>query len=390
MLLTPILALAALAQDQDAARPAAVEPWIVVAEASEQARHPTMRVDPIRDVGLCLVASGELVAHWTVVRPDRDTTHVTRSSNGGNTWSTPVVLTSFSGASLIAHEGKLHLLGVNGPDRRGLIAVRTSTDGGNSWSEVTDARHGLVRGFGECLSTSDAIRVQKGRAYKLFARDVQPFLPAGMFWTARTVVFVASAELGADWLDASSWRFSSELLLQDEDSGFDWARACLLQPRPNVLAVHANMRSKEGLEPVGASVERTGEKLIPFKEAASMVLPETSFGATDVVDTVTWTHYVLAGKPLGNAYSGTLELWRSQTMKDWRRQSTLLDGVRPDLVSAACVVDGDDLLVILAFAGRRATNSKEDWESRVVFLRVPKFRERDERTPPLWADPLGK
>jgi hypothetical protein len=393
MLLAALLALATepFAPSRTAPSPADGEPWAVIAEARGEVRHLSApRVDPIRDVGLCRLGDGEFVAHWTLLRLEHDATGVSRSTDGGATWSKPLILKALTGASLLAHEAKLHLVGTDGAGGRGRIVVRTSSDGGRSWSDVTDAQHGLVRGFDVCLSQPDTIRVQEGRAYKLFARDVRPFARAGLVRRSRTVLFVASAELGADWLDASSWHFGPELLLEDEDSGFDWSRACLLQPVPSQLCVRAFSRSEGDRLAVGARVERRGETLTPMKEDASRTLPETSFGATDVVDPQTYAHYVLAGEHFGDGYAGTLELWQSQTMKHWRLHTTLLDRVRPDLVGAACVVDGDDLLAVLAFAGTAQPERGSSWESRVVFLRVPQFRERTQKSPPLWSAPEPK
>jgi hypothetical protein len=89
-------------------------------------------------IDLCAGSDGSLVAAWTEYQgPLR----VVRSSDGGASWSEPVLVASGKkelparGPSLALHDGRLHLVWTVGEDPAADIHYATSGDGGQTWNE---------------------------------------------------------------------------------------------------------------------------------------------------------------------------------------------------------------------------------------------------------------
>lgn len=136
-------------------------------------------------------------------------TSVYRSSDGGQTW---VNVTHIAGAfwsSLFTHRGSVYLLGTS--QQYGSIVIRRSEDNGDTWSHSTDETTGLLFKGGPRRQPPNyhcapvPVLRTGGRIYRAF-EDCDPCV-----WPSGFKAAVISADEDADLLHASSWRMSNKL-----------------------------------------------------------------------------------------------------------------------------------------------------------------------------------
>ena len=114
-----------------------------------------------------------------------DTTRVFLSKDRGLTWTHQATIVGQFWSTIFQHKGVLYLFG---PQRQGgNLIIRKSTDFGKTWTEPTDAAHGLIR-EGKYGGTPNAPVVYKGR-----------------IWIAQSGTKVASAPADSDLMNAKSW-----------------------------------------------------------------------------------------------------------------------------------------------------------------------------------------
>lgn len=141
-----------------------------------------------------------LVSHDTAGR-----TLVHRSADRGATWQPLAEVRDQKWSTLFLHRGALHLIGVAA--KSGAMIIRRSTDSGRTWTEPTDAKHGLLaEGKYHCAPTP--VVVHGGRIWRAF-EQFSPTLPVRTFRA-----FMLSAPEDADLLEAASWTRSNSLTIQ--------------------------------------------------------------------------------------------------------------------------------------------------------------------------------
>jgi len=136
-------------------------------------------------------------------------TSVYRSSDGGDTWTNVTHIAGAFWSNLFLHRGAIYLLGAS--QQYGSIVIRRSDDGGNTWTHPKDGKHGLLFRGGpyhdppnyHCAPVPVCIR--DGRVYRAF-EDCTPCR-----WPQGFQSLVISAPEDADLLDAASWTASNKL-----------------------------------------------------------------------------------------------------------------------------------------------------------------------------------
>ncbi len=141
-----------------------------------------------------------LVSHDTAGR-----TLVHASRDRGTTWSQVAALSDQKWSTLFLHRGALHLIGTSA--KAGNMIIRRSSDGGRTWTNPTDAKHGLLaEGKYHCAPTP--VVVHGGRLWRAF----EQFSPTPPVRTFRA--FMMSAPEDADLLDAANWTRSNSHPIQ--------------------------------------------------------------------------------------------------------------------------------------------------------------------------------
>jgi hypothetical protein len=297
-------------------------------------------------------------------------TFVYRSTDKGASWASTARLDAPSAISLLENAGALYLLGVEGMGSyRGWPLIRRSTDQGETWSKPEGESNGRLRGEAILGACRGPVVVQGGRIWHPYLRT---FVAPDS--TLRRHALVASAALGTDLLKADSWRWTTELPL-DGLKGLAWEASYLVAdadaPPSFVFQSSEKTRAVASLSGDGFELKRR--------------VPEPDWIGCDPLglrferDPKSGMVLSLAGFPDSTTTAETpvrrsseVALLASADLSAWDLRTTILRGGADARFSCAdWAIDGEDLLAIVA--GSKGAGD----ESRVVlFLRVPKFRER--------------
>jgi alpha-L-rhamnosidase len=131
-------------------------------------------------------------------------THVHCSSDRGRTWTHLTAVEHTTWSSLFEHSSTIYLMGVTGS--YGNIYISRSNNGGKTWTEPTDAQHGLLTDKRGYHTGPVPVVVHKGRIWRAFENTIP-----STGWGHRFQAFVMSAPVDADLIDRNSWTFSNEL-----------------------------------------------------------------------------------------------------------------------------------------------------------------------------------
>ncbi|QNN21924.1 exo-alpha-sialidase [Planctomycetales bacterium ZRK34] len=125
------------------------------------------------------------------------TTRVFRSEDRGRTWRQVAEVKPAFWSKLFVHRGKLYLMGPTA--HHGDLVIRRSDDGGATWTQPTDAKHGLLA-EGQYHTAPMPMLIHNGRIWRAIEDATN-----GRKWGARYSPMVFSAPVDADLLDAASW-----------------------------------------------------------------------------------------------------------------------------------------------------------------------------------------
>lgn len=364
-------------------------PWIVL-------DRPPNISGLARDPQIVLLPDDTIVACVDYVEPHGGLVgkYVYRSTDRGAHWSKSAGLDGPCTASLFAHDGALWLMGVNDCTRtnEGDVVIRRSVDGGASWSTPNRDDCGLLRtsALGHGLTTV----VYGGRIWRAFLRKVIPY--GGQL---RFHAIVCSASVKSALLQASSWRWSTELPL--DGTGHNAYAADLVLRGSKGPILLALGYGDEVL--LGAELSADGWTLNPIRDdREEWSLPERMSGANVQYDSGSRLYFAAnslrnrAAESSGSTMClDALALSTSKDGDEWATQSVLLRGRGFDshqFVGSAWAFDGDDLVMVVeaSFRDPAEPAGSRAYRSGAFFLRVPRFRERTPDAPALWQAPPPK
>lgn len=156
---------------------------------------------------IAILPNGDYVASHDFFGPKsnehvRATSRVYRSRDKGKTWAQASEINGQFWSKLFVHRGKLYIMGTD--RHHGNTIIRHSADGGDSWTDPTDAAHGLLK-EGEYHCAPMPLMEHRGRLWRAMEDAAGP----PRQWGKRYSAFVMSMPLDADPMIASNWTSSS-------------------------------------------------------------------------------------------------------------------------------------------------------------------------------------
>lgn len=178
---------------------AATPPGVVIDHS------PASSKQYIGSPGLAVLANGVYVASHDFFGPGstRDVTAVFNSKDKGKTWNRIATLKKQWWSTLFVHNAALYLLGTT--TEYGHVAIRRSTDGGNTWTEPKDAKTGLLLADGQYHCAPMPVLVHNGRLWRGMEQYVGPK------WGVGFQAFMISVPDTADLLEAKNWTSTNRL-----------------------------------------------------------------------------------------------------------------------------------------------------------------------------------
>lgn len=233
----------------------------VVVSASVAERGHTLASPSI----LILADGSYLVSHdngGTAAGDRRGRTSLHVSTDRGASWTPRASVADQKWSTLFAHRGAIYLIGVTA--KAGNMIVRRSNDDGRTWTEPTDARHGLLaEGKYHCAPTP--VIVHGGRVWRAF-EQFSSKAPVREFRS-----FVLSAPEEADLLDARSWMRTNALTIDKrwlETRNAEWLEGNVVVAPDGTLV---NILRVESHQAAGAALALPGEwRGLPRFEVAAM------------------------------------------------------------------------------------------------------------------------
>lgn len=157
---------------------------------------------------LCILPDGDYLVSHDLFGP-KSGEHklaegiIHRSNDRGATWKPVAELKGFFWQGLFVHRGAVYAMGVD--KHHGNLVIRRSEDDGSTWSEPTDAAHGLIA-VGEWHTAPVPVIEHQGRLWRAVEDAMN-----GKQWGERYRVRMASAPADADLLDGNRWTISNPL-----------------------------------------------------------------------------------------------------------------------------------------------------------------------------------
>ena len=290
--------------------------------------------------------------------------HVFRSDDGGASWHETARLDRLFWASLFNVGDAAYLLGTT--KHHGLLNIRRSTDGGNTWTTPTNEANGLLTPTGE-YHTAPVPVVERGGKLWRAVEDASN----GDAWGYRYSAMVISADTQADLLRRDAWTFTN--MIQRDASWLDGNFKAFLEgnvvTEPGGRLVNMlRVQQEDGGGGIAAvcHVSDAGQQLTFDPNSGFRPLPGAAkkfFIRFDPVSRRYWALVnavpptVATGRGPGEVDAGsvrnTLVLMASDDLITWEIRCVLLH--HPDMVHVgfqypSWLADGDDLLATVRTA----------------------------------------
>ena len=147
-------------------------------------------------------------------------TSIYRSEDNGATWENVTHICGAFWGTLFWHRGELYHFSC--VQEYGDIVIRKSTDGGFTWTNPTDERHGVLFQAGKGHENPNyhfhgtAVLFHKGRIWKAIEELHYNGVDEQMWQAPNFIASVISAPEDSDLLEASSWTMSNKLCFEKE------------------------------------------------------------------------------------------------------------------------------------------------------------------------------
>lgn len=298
-------------------------------------------------------------------------THVVRTNDAGRSWKRIQSFEDIHSATLAWDGTTAWLIGMAGtqPVSGNPVVLRATDAAVSSFAEPRP-----IRGSDSLWPVQTSI-VHDSRVWRAFRRNLITTCQE-----MREQVVVASARLGDDLQDPTSWRWSGEL-----------PSNCI-----GAAAYGSPMRFVGGgANPLRLVIERDHKS----PPSGMLELDNDGWTLREAREIPQWTATPRAAnrfQRLGGGWFHAVEahgphlltLLRSPDMETWQ-QLVLLSDVREEplhFFGSAVRIHGDDLVVLFAYrmTVERDVHGGISTPSYLAFLRVPKYAERTTSDPPLW------
>ncbi len=158
---------------------------------------------------LVILANGDYLASHDFFGP-QSTEHssaisrIYRSKNKGKTWEMISEINGQFWSKLLVHQANLYLMGTH--KHHGNAIIRQSKDGGKTWTNPTDADHGLLK-VGEYHCAPMPFVVHQGRLWRAMEDAMGPI----KVWGKRYGSFMMSIPLDKNPMQSANWTSSNVL-----------------------------------------------------------------------------------------------------------------------------------------------------------------------------------
>lgn len=334
---------------------------------------------------LAVLPDGTYVASHDLFGPGstRDTTCVYASADGGASWMQRAVIRGQWWSTLFAHRGVLYLMGTT--KEYGACVIRRSRDGGFTWSDPSDAEHGLLLPDAMYHCAPVPVLSHNGRLWRAMEEYTGP--KWGSF-----KAFLMSVDEDADLLNAAQWRCTNRIGVSadwlDGKVGGILEGNAVLTPAGSVADVlrvhHLDWRERAAL----MTASPDGRTLSFDPASGFLPMPGGSKKFTIRYDDVSRRYWALlnpapAAPNVGlrpDMVRNTLVLASSPDLRAWDIRRTLLD--HPDVVNVGFqyvdwLFNGADILAAVrtAYPEPDGTPAHRAHDANYLcFLRVPEFR----------------
>jgi hypothetical protein len=353
-------------------------PGVVVAHS------PAKSGKYIGSAGIALLGDGTLLAKHDEFGPKSTehrsaVTRVFRSQDAGKSWRAIVKIDGLFWSNIFEHCGVVYMIGTH--HHHGALVVYRSTDGGESWSTPKDGKSGLIRS-GSFHTAPVPVVIHNNRLWRAF-EDAD----GGGGWGERYRPRVMSIPVDGDLLDADQWTITNPI---ERDGG--WLGGdfwCVLEG--NVVVdrdgiVRNILRSN--LDSTAAVTTTSADGKTETIDAAfdRTMLPGASKKLLIRWDEPSQLYWALSNPAPPNtpeketaSFRNSLVLFSSPDLRKWTKRCVLLH--HPDKGLRAFqypdwIIDGEDLLVASRTAyddGLGGAHRAHD-ANYLTFHRFPKFR----------------
>ena len=333
---------------------------------------------------IAILPNGDYVASHSFFGPatTSDQSVVFKSQDRGQTWQPLADLDGQWWSNLFVHNQDLYIMGVD--ERFGSVAIRRSTDGGQTWTTPNDSASGLLRDDGERYHCAPVpMLIHNGRIWRSFetTHDSSSTYPFSSF--------VMSAPVDADLLDASNWSATNIL-------PFDLSR--LTKPDPegwregNILAApNGDLVNFLRIGDYGAD---RADTLRVSADGSQIYFDDVNWGKIDSFpggavkftiryDPVSELYWTLSDKQKDpSAVRNHLVLACSSDLKNWEVKTTILrhpDSTYHAFQYADWQFDGNDLVAV-SRTGWDGSHRAHD-ANYFTFHRITNFRTRMSERP---------
>lgn len=337
-------------------------PGIVVSAATD------FKKDRLQSPSIVILPNGDyLVSHGWRNEKTKDTkTLLFKSTNQGRKWEQIGEHPFQFGATLFTHNGDLYLMGVR--KHFGNMSISRSSDGGVTWTQPIDETSGLLTKDNKFYTHPNPVLISNGRIYRAYED-----------WkSGNWRPMVASAPADSDLLKASNWTFSNKV--EHNKKQFGGNKELLLDGNvvkaPDGSIYNFLWTTRRGTHAAILPLNESGTKLDYDPDSHFVHFPLKFPNPTIRYDQESKRYWSIGEKPdAPYAKSNIVALVSSPDLRNWKVETILLrhiNSVNYGFRSTDWRFDGKDIVFVCATAWGKTTSI--DGMSYITFHRAKNFR----------------
>ncbi len=339
--------------------------------------------------GIAVLPNGHYIAKHDEFGPgsaehQEAITQVFTSTDRGTTWSHQATVKSMYWASVFVHQGNLYLMGTS--KNHGDTIISRSADGGKTWSVPQDKTSGILLDDAKYHCAPVPIVIHEGRIW----RGMEDAMGPGN-WGDHFRAFMMSAPVDSDLLRAESWTSSNRIgrdprWLEGKFGGWLEGNA-VVAPDGHVVDMLRVDYSPDGGKAAIIPISADG-KAATFDSTTGFVdFPGGAKKFTIRFDPASRMYWALANPilphhrdPRPDRIRNAVALMRSGDLRQWEMRCIVL--YHPDVDKHGFqyldwLFEGDDIIVASRTAygiGDKAAHRQHD-ANYLTFHRIGSFRE---------------